>query len=852
MSLKGEGDIHYFITRIINPYLNWIIVSLRSSGHIVYGRDGYTGLRWTDHSVSDRLASKLEYWRDNLWYEYKQDFPENGKKILDEFFEILVESEAKLSDDPDKKEALQGLWELAKLMGKYLDLSDYVSRKTEEVKKRASKIRERDRYLKERTKEVSISKKDKSRVVTWGDKKEEKRLSQESQKRLTLPVYRKSQHITTQSTHSNFPSHTHKRKSKRKYVVAGVVILLLIFVGYLYFQGALGRTKPAIFENQSLQGTDMDTSGYADIQTPIQTTTQVTTSFPPKTEDNDGLSFDEEQKYGTDPYNPDTDRDRIIDGDEVYKYNTNPLKADSDGDGLTDYEELFEYNTDPLDVDTDDDMLYDGIEVEKGTNPTIDDTDGDNITDAYEVNFYFTNPLSQDTDEDGLTDYAEIFTYGTNPTKEDSDGDGINDLDELGSRTDPLVEDTDNDGLGDRAELAIYHTDPLNPDSDDDNLLDGQEVLKFGTNPLEIDSDYDYLPDGYEVEIGTDPTYDWRYDYNKEAFKAGLSKLLRKEISPLAKQFEVYNTTLDRAWAILEWIDENIKYNYTKANLVDELVYNWEALSEYERELYATLTRLQAANDTIYRKSGICTDYAILTAALLLESNISPVYMLDISYKNKDVGHATVAIKIDGEYFVLDQHVPMKPIGNYYWSSLEGTGEITNITFYAVRLDKNGELVIYSNWTWTGEQIKEMTYTMTEVDINLIIELTKQKFLELYPYYTEDERLKQNAEKDLESIKLTDEPSDATLPYGFTKGWILWWYDNYFTLYYHPAIAEKLVEEYWPIPAFLEEGWKETIGQCDKFYLIIDTDENNRIVIKDSTGNIFKIPRVIMVVEVAK
>ncbi|RLC74543.1 MAG: calcium-binding protein [Chloroflexi bacterium] len=584
----------------------------------------------------------------------------------------------------------------------------------------------------------------------------------------------------------------------------------------------------------------------------LTTSSSLTSTTNP--EDNDGLSFDEEQKYGTDPYDPDTDDDGIIDGDEVHKYGTNPLKVDSDEDGITDYEELFEYGTNPLDVDTDGDGLYDDVEVLKGTDPTLEDTDGDNIVDADEVNIYFTNPLLQDTDGDGLTDYAEIFTYNTSPTTEDSDEDGINDSAELELKTNPMLEDTDNDGLQDGEELVKYHTDPLNPDSDDDGLLDGQEVVEFGTNPLEADSDKDYLPDGYEVRIGTSPTHDWRLYYGPEAFKAGLSKLLRKEISPIAKQFVAYNTTLDRTWAILEWIDENIQYNHTKADLVDKLVYNWSTLSEYERELYDNLTKLQAANDTIYHKSGICGDYAILTAALLLESNISPVYMLDIDYKDKEIGHASVATKIDGEYFVLDQFLPPMPIGNYYWNSLRGSkmGEIANVTFYAIRLNKNGEPVIYSNWTWTGERIKEKAYSMTEEDIDFIIKLTKQKFLEIYPSYNEDKRLKQNAEEDLESIKSTNETAKTFLPYGFTKGWTLWWYNEYFALYYHPAIAEKLVEHYWPIPAFREDDWREVIKQCDKFYLIMDTDENNGNTIKDSTGDAFKIPRIIMVMEIAK
>ncbi|ALV63237.1 Calcium-binding acidic-repeat protein precursor (ARP) [Thermococcus sp. 2319x1] len=573
------------------------------------------------------------------------------------------------------------------------------------------------------------------------------------------------------------------------------------------------------------------------IQSTEQATTQQTiTSHSPlieststQPEDNDGLTFEEEQKYGTDPFNPDTDGDGISDGEEVNKYKTNPLKFDSDGDGLSDWEEFFSYNTNPLEPDTDKDGIIDGEEA----------------------NLYKTNPLSKDTDKDNLTDFEELLTYNTNPTRKDTDNDGLYDGEELQLGTNPINEDTDRDRLWDGEELIKYFTDPLNSDSDNDGLLDGEEVIDFLTNPLEKDTDKDYLPDGYEIEIGTDPTYDWRTYYDSEAFKAGLSKLLRSKISSLSEQFTEYNSTLEKVWAILEWIDNTVQYNYTKANYVDVLVINWSTLSDYQRELYANLTKLQAANDTIYYQSGICGDYAILTASLLLESNITPIYMLDITFKDKKPGHAAVAVKIGSEYFVIDQQIPPIHIGSYYWKWVDDDMEISNITFYAIRLNKNGEPIIYSNWTWTGNQIKEKTYHMSKKDIEIITEIVKQKFLEMYPRYAEDDRLKKLAEKDLMAIKATNQSSNTPLPYGFTKGWTLWWYSEYLGLYYHPKIAEILLENYWPIPAFLEDEWKDVIKLCDKFYLVLDLDENNKLVIRDSSGDTFEIPRIIMVLQIA-
>ncbi len=45
--------------------------------------------------------------------------------------------------------------------------------------------------------------------------------------------------------------------------------------------------------------------------------------------DQDGLSDDEEKKYGTNPNNPDTDGDGIPDVDEIKIYHTNPLEPNT-------------------------------------------------------------------------------------------------------------------------------------------------------------------------------------------------------------------------------------------------------------------------------------------------------------------------------------------------------------------------------------------------------------------------------------------------------------------------------------------------------------------------------------------
>lgn len=96
----------------------------------------------------------------------------------------------------------------------------------------------------------------------------------------------------------------------------------------------------------------------------------------PADSDGDGLTDEEEDGIGTDPYNPDTDGDELKDGEEVRTYMTDPLNADSDWDLLRDGPEVITYTTNPNDPDTDDGGVSDGHEVlEDSTDPLNGDDD---------------------------------------------------------------------------------------------------------------------------------------------------------------------------------------------------------------------------------------------------------------------------------------------------------------------------------------------------------------------------------------------------------------------------------------------------------------------------------------------
>jgi len=284
--------------------------------------------------------------------------------------------------------------------------------------------------------------------------------------------------------------------------------------------------------------------------------------------DEDGLTNDEENELGTDPFNKDSDGDQLLDGEEVNLYGSDPLDPDTDDDGLTDYQEIIVYKTDFNDTDTDDDTIGDYEELfTYHTNPLKADSDDDELRDDKELGLHlfpvvkFTEPMDPDTDGDGLydgfndLDGDHIFDVGlefgedtnlngmwesapwnqggeTDPRIYDTDGGGSPDGTEVWNGKNPRdpsddweTKDSDLDGLFDTVEnttgsLTLWN----DPDSDDDGLWDGQnvdlnydgDVDHFGeatahrwnvtTYPDNNDSDEDGLEDGVEVlDLTTNP-----------------------------------------------------------------------------------------------------------------------------------------------------------------------------------------------------------------------------------------------------------------------------------------------------------------------------------------------------------
>lgn len=128
------------------------------------------------------------------------------------------------------------------------------------------------------------------------------------------------------------------KKSKTLLTVVLVIVLLilagvtyLILTDNLTFWNNNSNNDSVIVDgNINSQNTDLSSDLVNNIvELPIINEAMV--DF-----DGDGLSNEEETKYGTDPNVKDTDKDGLFDREEVVVYKTDPKNPDTDGDGNKD------------------------------------------------------------------------------------------------------------------------------------------------------------------------------------------------------------------------------------------------------------------------------------------------------------------------------------------------------------------------------------------------------------------------------------------------------------------------------------------------------------------------------------
>jgi len=146
----------------------------------------------------------------------------------------------------------------------------------------------------------------------------------------------------------------------RKLFWVGLIVILIIIAGGGYYAYSkffsestpnipflnLNKEAPPVNQDQINQNTnnkEVNKNINTNVNSNENVNTNANTNVNKKStvdSDKDGLTDDEEEQYGTDPFEPDSDGDGLYDREEVKVYHTNPLNPDTDGDGYLDGEEV--------------------------------------------------------------------------------------------------------------------------------------------------------------------------------------------------------------------------------------------------------------------------------------------------------------------------------------------------------------------------------------------------------------------------------------------------------------------------------------------------------------------------------
>ena len=259
----------------------------------------------------------------------------------------------------------------------------------------------------------------------------------------------------------------------------------------------------------------------------------------------------------------------------------------------------------------------------------------------------------------------------------------------------------------------------------------------------------------------------WRYDLAC-ALKHTLSGSEISKIKNLADKLRGENCA-ESAWNILAWVDENIQYDVQKASLPQPVI---EVVGRDVKVVAGEARMYQTPAETVMLGRGICGDYAILTAALLLAADCS-AYVLNVSFAGEEQNHVTAAVKLD-QLYVLDQHLPPMDLGSYYRKWLRDGKTIERVEVYEVT---PGKVAVVA--TMQRNDLERFDYAMTQADAENL------------------ERKIESMLHDSFGLKVDERLKGKTLPHDYVSGEI--WrltvqdYADYFT----PAFADEIAEHFY-------------------------------------------------------
>ena len=124
---------------------------------------------------------------------------------------------------------------------------------------------------------------------------------------------------------------------------------------------------------------------------------------------------------------------------------------------------------------------------------------------------------------------------------------------------------------------------------------------------------------------------------------------------------------------------------------------------------------------------------------------------------------------LNGDYFILDQHLPVMHVASNYYANLYDCEEIQRIDFYEVTLS-GAKVNVSKKESLYGYQLRDRLYQVTKRDIEKIENITAGIIKQKHPILSEDTRLRGCTE---EALKCSLEDKEACwiyLPAGFSNG----------------------------------------------------------------------------------
>ncbi|ABM80620.1 transglutaminase-like domain-containing protein [Hyperthermus butylicus] len=121
-------------------------------------------------------------------------------------------------------------------------------------------------------------------------------------------------------------------------------------------------------------------------------------------------------------------------------------------------------------------------------------------------------------------------------------------------------------------------------------------------------------------------------------------------------------SSAEAAWRVLEWVGRSFTYDTSKAETVP--------------------TRIYTPLEMLSTRHGICSDYAVFTAAALLAGGVERAQVVVMPATN----HAVAAVEAEGTLLLLDQHLPPIEPGDYVEYVAPKLKENPTVTVYNVEM----------------------------------------------------------------------------------------------------------------------------------------------------------------------